>query len=67
MPITWLQELHRGAAQCSDRLLHELIKQIPQENPQLAQSLRELVENYRFDIILELINSEQELHQGTQR
>ncbi|MGL5080441.1 MAG: histidine kinase dimerization/phospho-acceptor domain-containing protein [Microcoleaceae cyanobacterium] len=54
MPASWLQELHRGAAQCSDRLLRELVEQIPPEYTETATLLMALVENFRFDIILSL-------------
>lgn len=54
MPPEWIERLHYTASQCSDLLTYELIEQIPPENAQLARKLRELVDNFRFDRIIEL-------------
>ncbi|WP_413164368.1 GAF domain-containing protein [Capilliphycus salinus ALCB114379] len=54
MPQNWIKQLHYTASQCSDVLTYELIQQIPPENAQLAHKLRELVDNFRFDRIMEL-------------
>ncbi|MEB3279169.1 MAG: histidine kinase dimerization/phospho-acceptor domain-containing protein [Lyngbya sp.] len=54
MPGTWIEQLYQSAAQCSDRQLQSLIEKIPPEHSTLAQVLKELVENFRFDVILEL-------------
>lgn len=56
MSAAWIEELYQGAAQCSDRQLQVLIEQIPPEHSTLAQTLKDLVEDFRFDIILELAN-----------
>ncbi len=56
MSGAWIEELYQGAAQCSDRQLQVLIEKIPPEHSTLAQTLQELVEDFRFDIILELAN-----------
>lgn len=57
MSQDWIQQLYHGAAQCSDVLTNELIDQIPPENIQLANELRELVDNFRFDRIMELVQN----------
>ncbi|WP_050779052.1 GAF domain-containing protein [Lyngbya sp. PCC 8106] len=54
MPPDWIQQLYQTASQCSDVLTYHLIEQIPPENSQLANKLRELVSNFRFDRIMEL-------------
>ncbi|MEB3281529.1 MAG: GAF domain-containing protein [Lyngbya sp.] len=54
MPPDWIKQLYYTASQCSDVLTYQLIEQIPPENAQLAHKLRELVENFRFDRIMEL-------------
>ncbi|WP_413164447.1 histidine kinase dimerization/phospho-acceptor domain-containing protein [Capilliphycus salinus ALCB114379] len=54
MPGTWIEQLYQSAAQCSDRQLQSLIEKIPPEHSTLAQLLKELVENFRFDLIMEL-------------
>lgn len=54
MPGTWIEQLHQSAAQCSDRQIQPLIETIPPEYSTLAQALKRLVEEFRFDVILEL-------------
>ena len=56
MPKSWIKQLHNGAAQCSDNYLQPLIEQIPPEHSALAQGLQNLVENFRFDVILDLVH-----------
>jgi signal transduction histidine kinase/NO-binding membrane sensor protein with MHYT domain/ActR/RegA family two-component response regulator len=54
MPSTWVEELHYAASQCSDRLILELLPQIPETHHSLAIGLTELTENFRFDQIVML-------------
>ncbi|MEH2193484.1 MAG: ATP-binding protein [Nostoc sp.] len=54
MPSDWLQKIHYAAASCSDELILELIQQIPSDNVQIAQALRDLANNYQFEKIMEL-------------
>ncbi|MEH1959761.1 MAG: ATP-binding protein [Nostoc sp.] len=54
MPPEWLQQIHYAAASCSDELILELIKQIPSDNRQVFQVLRDLANNYQFEKIMEL-------------
>ncbi|MGL5082077.1 MAG: GAF domain-containing protein [Microcoleaceae cyanobacterium] len=54
MPQGWLEELHNAASQCSDLLTSQLIEQIPPEHTDLNAALRDLVDNFRFDRIMEL-------------
>jgi two-component system sensor histidine kinase/response regulator len=55
MPQPWLEQLDCAASQCSDRLVLELIEQIPESECFLATHLKNLTENFRFDQILTLI------------
>ncbi|MBE9227373.1 PAS domain S-box protein [Phormidium sp. LEGE 05292] len=55
MPIEWVENLYHAAAQGSDNLILELIKQIPQELYILSSTLSNLVENFQFEQIIELI------------
>lgn len=57
MPSDWIEQLRYSAAQGSDVLVLELIRQIPEHNSQLASHLTELVENFHFDQIMELVNT----------
>ena len=54
MPTEWIQQLYIAAAQCSDLLTTELIAKVPAEHHHLADALNNLVENFRFDKIMEL-------------
>ena len=57
MPKDWLEQLYKAAQACSDLLIWELIDYIPPENKILADTLKELVNNFRYDYILELTES----------
>lgn len=54
MPISWVEQLHDAAAQCSDLLIFQLIEQIPPESAALAAALTDLVDNFQFDQVLDL-------------
>ncbi|MBN4006156.1 ATP-binding protein [Nostoc sp. LPT] len=54
MSPEWLQQVHYAAASCSDELILELLKQIPSDNAQVFQVLRDLANNYQFEKIMEL-------------
>ena len=53
MPLSWLRELHQAAAALDEELVIQLIEQIPESQDSLAQALRELLINFRFDLLLE--------------
>jgi two-component system sensor histidine kinase/response regulator len=48
----WIAQLNNAASQCSDRLILELIQEIPVEFTELATTLSELSDNFRFDQIM---------------
>ncbi|MEM9539478.1 MAG: response regulator [Cyanobacteria bacterium P01_E01_bin.42] len=54
MPDRWRKKLYEASVQCSDRLIHEAIAQIPEEHSNLEMALTNLVEEFRFDILMEL-------------
>ena len=54
MPSSWVIQLHEAATQCSDRLILQLIEQIPAENSLLVEALTDLAHNFRFDILMQL-------------
>lgn len=54
MSPEWLQPIHYTAVSCSDQLILELLKQIPSDNGQVFQVLRDLANNYQFEKIMEL-------------
>lgn len=59
MPADWIAKLSQAAAQCSDRLIFDLIEQIPADKVILANALTDLTDNFRFDQIAALIDSDQ--------
>jgi PAS domain S-box-containing protein len=54
MPATWREQLHQAATEVDAEQIFQLIHQIPPENASLALALADLVNNYRFDRIVEL-------------
>ena len=57
MPAKWIAQLQKASARAKDKLVIELIEQIPAEHASLAQNLRYLVDNFHFDRIIELTSS----------
>lgn len=55
MPPEWIADLYTAASGCSDRQVLQLIEQIPAPHSRLARGLEELVYNFRFEEIIELI------------
>jgi len=53
MPISWITELHQAALALDEELVIQLIEQIPESQESLAQALRELLSDFRFDLLLE--------------
>ena len=51
----WRQQIQNAAAQGSDDRLLELLEQLPDDRSELKKQLRELVMDFRFDRILELV------------
>lgn len=54
MPLEWLEKLYDAALSVDNEILLELIEQIPPEERKLKDSLTNLVDNFRVDIIFEL-------------
>ncbi|MGD1808606.1 PAS domain S-box protein [Dapis sp. BLCC M126] len=59
MSAKWLEELHFAVLSMNEHQINELIQQIPQTEVKLINYLTNLVENFRLDVILELIESEE--------
>jgi PAS domain S-box-containing protein len=58
MPSAWQSELRAAARRLSSTQCLRLIQQIPATQATLAQNLTELVENFQFDILMDLIRSQ---------
>ena len=55
MPSDWLTELHHAALSMDDQQVSYLIEQIPETEANLADTLKNLVDNFRLDIILDCL------------
>ena len=54
MPLEWVAQLNRAALALNHLQVMALIEQIPKINKNLADSLTNLVDNFRLDIIIDL-------------
>jgi signal transduction histidine kinase len=57
MPRTWTQQLYQAANEVDEDLVAQLIEQIPESSTLLAKALRDLLEDFRLDIIIRLTQS----------
>ena len=56
MPPEWLQQMYDAAYYCDGDVLLELIEQIPPSQEAIANALKDLILNFKTDIIMELTN-----------
>ncbi len=54
MPAEWVAQLHQAAALAKTKPIFKLIEQIPETHASLAKALADLVNDFRFDLIIEL-------------
>ncbi|HEY9612564.1 ATP-binding protein [Allocoleopsis sp.] len=54
MPLEWLAQLHKEAENCNEEEVFALIDQIPESHAALKLALEELVNDFRFDLLIEL-------------
>ncbi|MBW4464932.1 MAG: response regulator [Pegethrix bostrychoides GSE-TBD4-15B] len=54
LPAGWLEQFHSAVEQCDERASRKLIDQIATEQPTLSAALSQLVDNYRFDQLIQL-------------
>lgn len=59
MPTEWVQELYQAAVSMDDQRIMELSEQIPQSQTTLASTLRNLVDNFRLDVIIDCLEAGQ--------
>ncbi len=57
MPQEWLEKLYFATKALDDDMMEELIKQIPVEQSLLAEKLSNLVNDFQFKTIRQLIES----------
>lgn len=56
MSIEWIKKLHQAATQVDAELIWHLLQEIPESNINLKQEITALVEQFRFDLIINLSN-----------
>lgn len=56
MGHSWQKQMYYAAAQGSDELLMQLLQQIPADQAELQQYLDNLVQDFRFDLVMELLH-----------
>ncbi len=54
MPAIWIGELQQAAKNFDEDLVNQLIRQIPENNAELAEALKELLKEFRLDIIYQI-------------
>ena len=54
MPPEWVAQLHQAALRTDEKLIFDLIEQIPQDYSPMATALADLVNNFRIDKIIDL-------------
>ncbi len=57
MPAQWLVQLHQAAALAKAKPIFQLLEQIPESHAALANTLTDLVNNFRFDKLMDLTRS----------
>ncbi|MBL1173554.1 ATP-binding protein [Pantanalinema sp. GBBB05] len=57
MPAQWIIQVHEAALDLDDARLYELIKSIPADQQELALTLKTLVDNFRFEFLIDLTQS----------
>ncbi|WP_161635039.1 PAS domain S-box protein [Leptolyngbya sp. Heron Island J] len=55
MPVDWIARLSQAAISGDDALVTQLVQEIPAEHSSLAQQLMALVDDFRLDVISDLI------------
>ena len=57
MPREWIEQVHRGAKECNDDKIIQLLEDIPPENSPLARAIADLANNFLFDEIIAIVES----------
>lgn len=57
MPVEWLQELQDSTIKVDNESIFAVLERVPNQDLDLKQALMDLIENFRYDSILELTDS----------
>lgn len=58
MPQNWLDQFYQAATQANQKVLLQLLTEIPEDYVHLSQVLQNLISNFRFDKIMSLTRGE---------
>ncbi len=56
LPIPWLTQLHQAALTIDQQIILELLEEIPTTDNNLGDKINKLIDNFRFDLILEKLH-----------
>ncbi|MDF0555299.1 response regulator [Kamptonema sp. UHCC 0994] len=59
MPKKWTEELQQAATELDEKQIFILLNQVREEYPQVISAIEDLVNNFRFDLIVDLIQGNQ--------
>lgn len=54
MPTAWVEQLHQAALHADEEWMNHLIEQIPLEHLSLGRALRDLVDNFCLEQLIDL-------------
>ncbi|HEY9650145.1 MAG TPA: response regulator [Coleofasciculaceae cyanobacterium] len=57
MPPSWIAQLYQSASEVDEERVNQLIEQIPETSASLTEALKDLVNDFRMDIIVRLTGS----------
>jgi len=57
MPLEWVEQLYQAADSVDDEEIFRLIEQIPPTHAPLAKAIADLIENFRYDRLIDLIEA----------
>jgi hypothetical protein len=63
MPNEWIEQLCEATFECSCSTILELVEQIPEANAALANALTDWANNFRIDLVTDLIEKSTQLNE----
>jgi PAS domain S-box-containing protein len=66
MPNEWIGQLRNAAFECSDNTVLELVEEILPVSETLANTLTDWANNFRFDLVIDLIEESKKLNERSQ-
>lgn len=61
MPTSWVTQLHEAALYADDELMNQLVEQIPLEYGSLYRALKDMLNNFRLEELIDLTESARSL------